>query len=57
MAHPIETDDQTGMDAKPLSRFAGNSDVAFTLQVYVTPSEELTAAAFNKVDKIIYQAK
>ena len=47
----------TGMDAKTLSRFAGHSDVAFTLQVYVTPSEELAAAAVNKVDKIIYQAK
>jgi len=47
----------TGMDAKTLSRFAGHSDVAFTLQVYVTPSEELTIAAVNKADKLIYQAK
>lgn len=47
----------TGMDAKTLSRFAGHSDVAFTLQVYVTPSEELTAAAVNKIDKLIYQVK
>lgn len=47
----------TGMDAKTLSRFAGHSDVAFTLQVYVTPSEELAVAAVGQADKIIYQAK
>ena len=47
----------TGMDAKTLSRFAGHFDVDLNLQVYFTPSEELTVAAVNKADKIIYQAK
>jgi integrase len=47
----------SGMDPKTLSRFAGHSEVAFTMQVYVTPSEELAAAAVSQADKIIYQAK
>ena len=47
----------SGMEAKTLSRFAGHSSVAFTLQVYVTPSPELAAAAVNQADKVIYQAK
>ena len=47
----------SGMDPKTLSRFAGHSSVAFTLQVYVTPSPEQAAAAVNQADKVIYQAK
>ena len=47
----------SGMDPKTLSRFAGHSSVAFTLQVYVTPSPEQAVAAVNKIDKLIYQAK
>lgn len=47
----------SGIDPKTLSRFAGHSSVAFTLQVYVTPSRELAAAAVNQADKVIYQAK
>ena len=46
-----------GIDARTLSSFAGHADVAFTLQVYVTPSQEAAAAAVNQVDKAIYQAK
>ena len=45
------------MDAKTLSRFAGHSDVAFTLNVYVSPSNEVAAATVNQVDKAIYQTK
>ena len=47
----------SGMDAKTLSRFAGHSDVAFTLNVYVSPSNEAAAAAVNQIDKAIYQTK
>ena len=46
-----------GMEPKTLSRFAGHSSVAFTLQVYVTPSTEQAAAAVTQADKVIYQAK
>ena len=45
------------MDSRTLSQFAGHSSVAFTLQVYVTPSPEQAAAAVNQADKLIYQAK
>ena len=47
----------SGMDPKTLSRFAGHSSVAFTLEVYVTPSPEQAVAAVNQADKVIYQAK
>ena len=47
----------SAMDAKTLSRFAGHSDVAFTLNVYVTPSNEAAAAAVKQIDKAIYQTK
>ncbi len=47
----------SGMDPKTLSRFAGHADVAFTLNVYVTPSDEKAAAAVNQLDQVIYKAK
>ena len=47
----------SGMDPKTLSRFAGHASVAFTLEVYVTPSPEQAAAAVSQADKVIYQAK
>ena len=47
----------SGMDAKTLSRFAGHSDVAFTLNVYVTPSQDAAAATVNQIDRAIYQTK
>ena len=47
----------SGMDAKTLSRFAGHSDVAFTLNVYVTPSQDAAKAAVNQIDRTIYQTK
>ena len=47
----------SGMDPKTLSRFAGHKDVAFTLNVYVTPSDEAAAAAVKQIDKVIYQSK
>ena len=47
----------TGIDARTLTNFAGHSDVAFTLKVYVSPSQEAAAAAVNQIDKAIYQAK
>ncbi len=47
----------SGLEPKTLSRFAGHSNVAFTLEVYVTPSPEQAAAAVSQADKVIYQAK
>ena len=47
----------SGMDPKTLSRFAGHASVAFTLEVYVTPSPEQAAAAVKQADQVIYQAK
>ena len=47
----------SGMDPKTLSRFAGHADVAFTLNVYVTSSDEKAAAAVNQLDQVIYKAK
>ena len=47
----------TGIDARTLANFAGHSDVAFTLRVYVSPSQEAAAAAVSQIDKAVYQAK
>jgi integrase len=47
----------SGMDAKTLSRFAGHSNVAFTLNKYVKESDSVAVAGVNVLDTLIYSAK
>jgi hypothetical protein len=42
---------------KPYPVLQDTQMLRLPFRVYVTPSEELTIAAVNKADKIIYQAK
>ena len=47
----------SGMDPKTLSRFAGHSSASFTMDVYVTPSEDGAAAGVLDMAKLIGTAK